>query len=68
MKLLSTKEVSEILGVQPMSVGRYCKARAIEYVRFGHYRKFTIEAVEDFIARRTVKAIQPKPSNGGNRS
>ena len=57
-KLLTPKEVSEILGItkDTLSVWRCTGRYNLPYVKVGRYVRYRNQDVEDFIRRRTVAA------------
>lgn len=55
-KLLSTKEVAELLGVSVKTVERMRRRRAITYVKIARRVRFRPEDVQKFITRMCVLA------------
>jgi excisionase family DNA binding protein len=53
--LLTSAQVAEMLAVPRSRVDALARGRAIAFVEFGpRTRRFTLEAVEEYIARRIV--------------
>lgn len=55
LKLLTTREVEEILGVQKRSIYQYIYDGKLEAIKIGQAWRFRPETIEAFIAEREVK-------------
>lgn len=52
--LLTATDVADLLKVTPKWVERRAVAGEIESVKYGRYRRFSIEAVEQYIAKHST--------------
>jgi len=57
-RLLSVKEVLEIIPVQEVTLRRYISRHKVEHVKFGRRVLFRRETIEALIAANTVKATR----------
>jgi excisionase family DNA binding protein len=55
-KLLSVKEIFEIIPVKEVTLRRYVSQHKVEHVKFGRRVLFRPETIENLIASKTVKA------------
>lgn len=58
-RLLSTKEVAEILNVRPGTVQDYCERREIPFYKLGSKLRFKKEEVERWLEQKRVE-IRPR--------
>jgi excisionase family DNA binding protein len=58
-QLLCSPDVCEVLQISRWQLNDLCDARAIEYTVVGKRRRFTPAAIDAYLERRTVRAIQP---------
>lgn len=57
-KLLTPHEVAELLGVPRRTLDQWAYlGRGPAFVRIGRYRRYTPEAVAEFVAARSVATI-----------
>ncbi len=55
-KHYSVQEVADQLGVSPDTVDRLAKKGAFDYVKLNRRKMIPEKAIENYIAKRTVKA------------
>lgn len=59
-RLLSVKEASYALGLKPATVRAWLLRRKLPFVRCGRAVRIPAVVIEDFIARNTVPAREPR--------
>lgn len=64
VELLSTAEAARAIGIHPNTLRGYADQNLIEHLRLpGGHRRFTRQAVDDFIARLRDRTIaEPTPA------
>ena len=56
-RLLSSREVTALLGIHIRTLQKYCKQQKISFIRVGGKHRFRVSAVEQFITSREVGAV-----------
>lgn len=52
-KLLTAKEVAELLQLNPQTIRRWCKRGLIKHIKFGNHIRIRPLELEKFIEQRT---------------
>lgn len=58
IKMMDTKEVASLLGMQPQTLRTWTSQRKISFTKLGSLVRFTPEQVEELINKGKVEAIR----------